>query len=153
MGVYPTSRRDGGDVITGGGDICLPHPEHSCTVYCNQTQYVYMYSSGATSGVKGGQVVVVSGRLELGGDANGRSGGGTDRGDEGDKRDRDGNRLNWWEGNVAKLILGTEPNNTLASSTGLELHHHIMSMLRGNEIRLERNRDTVTSLHQVHSPK
>ena len=55
--------------------------------------------------------------------------------------DGDGNGINMWEDTVAKLILGTEPNATLASAPGLELHQPTMSMLIGNVGWLDRERE------------
>ena len=63
------------------------------------------------------------------GDAEDGLGGGTDRGGGGGGRDRDSNRLSWWEDNVANLTLGMEPNVTLDYDPGLKNHHPIMSML------------------------
>ena len=76
-------------------------------------------SGGTEAGVKVSQSVVGAGRLGLGGDANVGSGGGTDRGGGGDGQGGDGCRLSWWEDNVAKLTLGTEPNYPLAYAPGL----------------------------------
>ena len=73
------------------------------------------------------------GRFGLGGDANGGLGGGTGRGVggccQGIDRDR---RLIRWEDNVANTILGGESNDTLAYAPGLEIHHPIISMIRGH---------------------
>ena len=97
-----------------------------------------MSDSGASSGVKGGQAVVGTGQLGLGRDVDGISGGGTGRGRVGDGQDGDRDGLNRWEDIVANLILGTEHNNLLASTPGLEIHHLIMTMLGGHGGRLER---------------
>ena len=35
MGIFPAGGRDDEYMIAGGGDIRLPPPEHSCTVYCD----------------------------------------------------------------------------------------------------------------------
>ena len=49
------------------------------------------------------------------------------------------------EDTVENLILGTYPNDPLASDPGLELHQPIMSMLGGNGGRLERYIERVLS--------
>ena len=96
-------------------------------------------------GFKVGQAVVGSVRLRLGGDAYGRSGGGTEVGGGGGVygQDRDGDGIKWWEDTVANLILGTDPNSPCASDLGLELHCPITSMLGGNGGRLERDMCTI----------
>ena len=68
MGVSPADGRDGGDRITGCGDLRLPPPQYSCTVHCNQTHYGPVSSRQAASGVKGCQALVQTGRLGLGWD-------------------------------------------------------------------------------------
>ena len=88
-----------------------------------------MSDGGADAGVKGYQAVVASGRIGCGGDADGDSGGGTDRGWGGDGQSGDGDRLSQWEDNVDRLTLGTEPNSTLAYALVLEHHYPIMSTL------------------------
>ena len=126
-----TSPPDGRVGITGGGYLRLLPPEHSCKVYCNQYHHGPVSGDGAKAGVKGGQAVVVSGRIGLGGDADSsweveR----TERGGEkGREIDGDGYGLNWWEDNVVNIILGTEPNAPLAYAPGLELHYPIISTL------------------------
>ena len=67
--------------------------------------------------------------------------GGTDVGVGGYGWGGNGDGLNWWEDTVAKIILGTEPNASLASDPILELHNPIMSMLGCNGVRLERDRE------------
>ena len=49
--------------------------------------------------------------------------------------DRNGQIIRWGY-TVANLILGTEPNYTLAYAPGLELHHPIVSIIGGNGGRL-----------------
>ena len=78
MDIPPTGGRDGRGVIAGGGDLLLPPPEHSGTVYCNQAHYGPVSSSGAKSRVKVDQEVVVSGRVGCAGNADGDIGGGTE---------------------------------------------------------------------------
>ena len=73
--------------------------------------------------------MVVAGRIGIGGDADGGSGGGTDGGWRGDGQDGYGDGLNWWEDNVADVILGTEHNAPLAYAPVLELQHPIMIMI------------------------
>ena len=89
--------------------------------------------------VMGGQVVVGTVRIGIGGDADGGLGGGTDRGGGRYGWENDGDRINTWEYTVANLILGTENNYPLAYSTGLELYHPIITMLRGHGGRLEKD--------------
>ena len=86
--------------------------------------------------------MVGEGRPGYGGDTDGGSGGGTGGGAGGDVQDGDRDRLNWWEDNVANLILGTEPNTSLVYDPGLELHHPIMSTLDGHGGRIYIERDT-----------
>ena len=59
---------------------------------------MFKYVSDTRS--KGVQAVVGIGRGGCGGDADGGSRGGTDRGGGGDIRDRDRDRLSWWDDNV-----------------------------------------------------
>ena len=44
---------------------------------------------------------------------------------------RDGDGLNQWKDNVSNKFLGKDPNATPDYYLGLELHHPIMSTLRG----------------------
>ena len=67
---------------TGGVDLCLLPPEHSHTVHCDQAHYGPVSGGGEASKVTGDQAVVGTGRLELGGDADSGSVGGTDGGGE-----------------------------------------------------------------------
>ena len=64
MGVSPAIRCG----IIGGRDLCLPQPEQSSTVNYNYANY------------KGVQAMVGTGRLGLGQDTDGASGGETDGG-------------------------------------------------------------------------
>ena len=77
------------------------------------------------------QSVVRTERFGYGRNADGGSGGRTDGGGVEDRqdRDRDRDRLNWWENNVANITLGTKPNDCLAYALGLEHHHPIISKL------------------------
>ena len=100
MGVQPYGTSNGRGGITGGGDLRLPPPEHICKVNYDQYHYGPVSGSSVEDGVKGGQSVVGSGRIGLGGDAEGGSGGGTDGGGGGYGRDRDG--LNQWRGYFSK---------------------------------------------------
>ena len=81
--------------------------------------------------------MVGTGRLGLGRDSDGGSGGVMDGWGGGDGRDfyRDG--LNRWEDNSENVILWTDPNEPPASAPGLELHHPLMSMLGGNGVLLD----------------
>ena len=82
-GLSLSIRYDGGDRIAGGGKLSLILIENSRTVYCNQAHYGPVYGGGAEAGVKGGQVVVLAGQNGFGGDEDGGSGGGTERGGDG----------------------------------------------------------------------
>ena len=74
MGVSNSGKRDDGGVITEGEDLRIPPPEHSHTVHCSQAHYGPVPGGRAAAGVKGGQAVVVTGRLGLGEELNGGSG-------------------------------------------------------------------------------
>ena len=80
------------------------------------------------SRVKGGQAVVGTERIGLGRDADSSLGCGTNRWGQGYGQDNEGYRLNRWEYTASNVILGTKPNDTLASTLVLETHHPIMSM-------------------------
>ena len=75
VGVSPASESDGVERITRGGDLSLLSPEHSHTVNCDQAHYGPVSDGGEAYGVTGDQAVEGSGRLGLGGDADGGSGG------------------------------------------------------------------------------
>ena len=91
MGVSLSFRCDDGGVITGGVYLHLPTTKHSCTVHCNQAHYGPVSCGRLETNVKGGQVVVVAGRLRLGGDVCSVLGGET-RGEEEGHIDGDGDR-------------------------------------------------------------
>ena len=96
------------------------------------------------SRVTGGQSVVVTGRLGLGGDADGGLGGGTGGGGGGYGRDRDGDgQIIRWEDTVENIILQTEPNEPLAYALVLEPHHLIIIMLGGHIGQLDRDRECI----------
>ena len=136
VNITPAGGRNGRGRDVGDGDLHLPPPEHSCTVYCDQAHYGPVSSGRADTGDMGLQRVVGSGWGGHRGDEDGGFEGGTVRGGGGDRRDGDENgQLIRWEYTVAKIILGAEPNSPLAYATGLELHHPIMSMLEGNGVR------------------
>ena len=67
------------------------------------------------SGVKGGQTVMVTGRIGLGKDEDGGLGGGSYGGGGGDGQGGDGDGLNMWEDTVVNIILGTETSSPIAS--------------------------------------
>ena len=75
MGILLPGGRDGGGDTEGVGYLCIPPPEHSCTVYCDQSHYEPVYGGGSEAGVKGGQAVVGAGWGGSGGDVEGGSGG------------------------------------------------------------------------------
>ena len=80
MGIPPAGGSDDGGGTSGVGDLNLPPPEHSCTVYCNKAHYGPVSVGGAEAGVKDDQAVVGTGWFGYGGNADGGSGGLTDRG-------------------------------------------------------------------------
>ena len=88
MGISPDGGRDGRGGTTGGGDLHILPPEHSCTVYCDQDHYGPVSGGGAEARVKGDQAVVGAGLIGCGGDADGGLGGRTDGGGGGDGRRR-----------------------------------------------------------------
>ena len=92
MGIPPSGGRDCGGGTAGGGDLCLPPPEHSRKVYCDQAHYGTVSGRGAETKATGLQEVVGSRRGKCGGDADGSLVGRTDGGGGGDVRDsnRDG---------------------------------------------------------------
>ena len=65
MGVSPAGRRNDRGRIIGGGYLRLPPTEHSFKVHCDHTHYGTVSSIGEASGVTGGQLVAVTGRLRL----------------------------------------------------------------------------------------
>ena len=100
VGVYPTVRSNGISRITGGLHLCLPLPEHSRTFHCDQANYGTVSGGGAVYGVKGGQVVAVTGRLGLVQDMDGGPRGRMDGGGGGDGWGSDGDGINRWEDTV-----------------------------------------------------
>ena len=66
MVVSPACGSDEKGGITGGEDLRLLQPEHSCTVHCDQFHYGPVSGSVEASGVTGGEVMVVIGRLRFG---------------------------------------------------------------------------------------
>ena len=153
-GHTPAIRCDGGGGPAGGGDLCLPPPEHSCTVYYDQAHYGLVSGGEADTGDTGIQAALGSGRDGCGGDANGGLGGRTERGAGGDGRDDDGDgQLIRWEYTVANVILGTEPNAPRDYAPGLELHHPVMSILWGNLGRLEKERELKMQNHYYQESK
>ena len=53
-------------------------------------------------------------------------------GGEGDEWYGDGDGIKRWYDIVGNVILGTEPNDSLAYATGFKTHHLIMSMRVGH---------------------
>ena len=92
---------DSGCGITGGGDLCIPPSDHSHPVHCNQAHYGPVSGGNIEARVKGGQAVVRSVQIGLGGDVDGGLGGRTDRG--GGVYGQDGDGLNRWEGYCSTL--------------------------------------------------
>ena len=91
-----------------------------------------MSGGGEASGITGGQGVVKTGRLGLGGDAYDGLGGRTGGEGGGYGRYGDGYGIIMWKDTVAKIILGMEPNAPLAYAYILELQYPSMSMLGGH---------------------
>ena len=67
MGVSFNVVRNFRSGITGVGDLRLPLPEHSHTVYCVYIHFGHVSINRAEAGVKGGQELMGAGRLGLGG--------------------------------------------------------------------------------------
>ena len=65
LGLLPAEGCNGRGGVAGGGDLRLPSPEHSRTVYCDQAHYGPVSGGGAEAGAKGGQAVVGQDRLDL----------------------------------------------------------------------------------------
>ena len=93
MVLYPTAVCDVRGGIEGGEDLRLTPPEKD-TVYCDQDHYGHVSGSGAEARAKGGQSVAGAGRTGFGGEVDIGSGGGTERGGEG--QDKNGDGLNQW---------------------------------------------------------
>ena len=108
MGVSPADGRNEGGSIIGVGYLCLPPPEHSCTVNCNQFYYGHVYDVGEASRVTGGQEVVISERIGPERDSDSGLRGGTGGGGGGYGKDSKGEgKIIRWEDTVSNLILGT----------------------------------------------
>ena len=90
MGLNPYGGCNIGVRLAGGGDFCIPPPEHSLTVYCDQANYGPTYGSKTEAGAKGGKKMVGTGRFGLVGDKDGGSIGGKDREEGGSGQDGDG---------------------------------------------------------------
>ena len=85
-------------------------------------------------------MLVETGRVGCGGDADGSLGGGKDGGGGGVGRDKDRDRLSRLEDNVENVTLDMEPNDTPAYTLGLKHHQPIMSTLGEPGGRLESER-------------
>ena len=105
-----------------------------------------MSGGGAEDRVKDEKSVVGSGSNGCGGDADGGPGGRTNGGG-GYGWNGDGDRLSWWEDNLAHVTIGTEPNAPLDYDPGLEHHHPIISNIGEHICRLDRERDSLTPLY------
>ena len=142
MGSPLSGGGNGGGGLAGGRYLRLPPPEHSCTVYFDQTNYGPVSDKKTEAGSKGGNKMVGTGRFGIGGVVDGVPGGGTDIGGGGDGRERDSNgRLIKWDDAVTIITLGTELKDPLAYDPGLELHHTSMSTLGDHGEQLERERE------------
>ena len=86
----PTGEGDGGGVHIVVGDICIPPPEHSRTIYCDKSHYGPVSGDGAEPWGKGVEAVVGSGGLGTEGVADGSSDIGIGTGVEGQRVDRGG---------------------------------------------------------------
>ena len=122
-----TGGRDGTSGPSGVGDLRLPPPEQGHTVHCDQAHYIPVSGGAEDTGAKDIQAVVVTGWDGCGRDMGGGLGGGTNEGEGGDGRDKDGDGLFCGEDNVSNVTIGTRPNASLACAPGLEHHHPIMS--------------------------
>ena len=92
LGLPPVGGGYGGGGRAGSGDLCLPSPEHSCTLYCDQANCGTVSGGKTEAGTKGGNEMVGPGRFGFGGNADGVPGGGTYLGRGGDGRDVYSNR-------------------------------------------------------------
>ena len=54
----PTGGGDGVDGNKGGGDLCIPPPEHSSTIHFYQAHYVPVSVGGSTPGKKGWLIII-----------------------------------------------------------------------------------------------
>ena len=90
-----------------------------------------MSGCGAESRVKDYQAVVGAGRIGCGGDTDSVLGGEMDIEGGGDRRDKDGYRLTWWDNNVVQVSLKTDPNAHFAYVLVLE-HHHLITSTPGD---------------------
>ena len=79
-GYTPNVGRYGGGGTAGGGDLRLPPPEHSRTVYRDKAHYGPVSGGGEEDGAKGVQAVVGTRQGGCGGYRYGSLGGGTDGG-------------------------------------------------------------------------
>ena len=102
VGIPPAGVLGGRGGTSGGGELYLQRPKHSCTVHYDQAHYVPVSGGCAEAEVKGGQSVVGSRLLGLGGDADGGSGRVKDGGGWGDGQDIYRYRLNCWGGYCSK---------------------------------------------------
>ena len=75
MGLPTFVRGYGGGRLGVGRYVCLPPPEHSCTVHFDQTHYGSLYGSVAAPWVIGVPEVVVRGEPGPGGHSVGIKGG------------------------------------------------------------------------------
>ena len=100
-----------------------------------------MSDGGAETWATGFQAVVGEEMVGCIGDADSVLGGRMEGGGGGDRWDGniDG-RIIRWEYTVVNVNLVTGTNAPIFYAPGLELHHSIMIMLRGNRGRLERER-------------
>ena len=90
MGLSLAIGSDGGDGITGGGDLRLLPPEHIFTVHCDRAHYVPVSGGGEASGVTGGQTMVGAAWIGIERDLERGLGGGMGGGGGGYGRDGDG---------------------------------------------------------------
>ena len=133
--IPPTGGRNDRSGNAGGGDIHLPPTEHGRIVHCYRAHYGTVFGGRAETKGEDIQAVLRTERVGCGRNADGGSGGGTDRGggeygkDRYRDRDRDRDTFNLCKNNTAIINLETEPNDPLVYALGLEHHRPIISKL------------------------
>ena len=145
--ILPTGGRNDRRGNTGGGDICLPPPEHGRIVHCYRAHYGPVSGDRAKTKGEDIQAVLRTERVGCERNVDGGSGGRMDRrgGEDGKDRyidryrDRDKDRdrdididrdtFNLCKNNTAIITVETKSNDLLVYALGFEHHHPIISTL------------------------